>query len=69
MKAQPDKIGIAAIKLNNLKEEGLTRKEFIAKSRAILFDLVYEKTNDKASYVKRLEEEVKDYRTLKRLLK
>ena len=46
MKAQPDKIGIAAIKLNNLKEEGLTRKEFIAKSRAILFDLVYEKTND-----------------------
>jgi hypothetical protein len=69
MKAPADKIGMAAIRLNKLREESLNRKEFISKSKIILSDLVYEKTSDKSDYIKRLEEEVKDYRTLKRLLK
>lgn len=69
MRPSADQIGITAIKLRRLKEENLNDREFYKKSKIILSELVSIKTNSQKDYIKRLEEEVEKYRTLKRLLK
>jgi hypothetical protein len=69
MKAQSDKVGIAVIKLQRLFEQGLSDRDFRKEAKVILNLLVAERTYDKVLYIRKLEEEVKDYRTLKKLLK
>lgn len=69
MKASADKVGITVIKLQRLFKEGKSDRDFRKEAKVILNLLVAERTYDKSLVIKRLQEEVNDFRTIKRLLK
>lgn len=69
MRPPIDHIGLAATELNRLRKSKINDREFRKRAKIILAvygTSINSRTDD---YVKRLEEEVKDYRTIKRLLK
>jgi len=64
-----DKTGITVIKLHNLMKSGISDREFRKQAKVILNLFVAERTYDKSLYIKKLQEEVNDFRTIKKLLK